>query len=141
MVLCRLRVFDQPQCEARRPPHRRIAETVLDAVVTLDAFGYRLRALDLDCPHGVCSVLPDWKAPVRRTLASSTQAELVTTARQGSDAAVPVGSQGCGARVGGRAGVCGPGRRVGGDRTFAVSGDGLSRTRSRVSPESPGPRA
>jgi YVTN family beta-propeller protein len=84
MVLCRLGVWDQQQCEARRLPHRRIAETVLDAVVTLDALGYRLRALDLDCPHGVCSVFPGCIAPVRRTLASSTQAELVTTARQGS---------------------------------------------------------
>jgi hypothetical protein len=63
------------------------------------------------------------KNQLRRTLSGSTQRALVTTARQGaSDAAVPVGSCRCRARVGGRIGGCGPGRGVCGTSAGAVQG-------------------
>src|SRR5262249_42014538 len=48
-----------------------------------------------------------------------------------SDARVPVCSCGCGVRVGGRAGGCGPGRAVGGASTGAVSADRVCRQRGQ----------
>src|SRR6516165_12791560 len=58
--------------------------------------------------------------------------ELVRAARQGRrDAAVPVGSWGCGARVGGGAGGGGAGRGGGGASPGAVSGDRLRQQRRK----------